>query len=463
MNHQWADHHIFDVDDGAILYGVDQASLFRIDASVREVIGRWGKSPTVDLSEVSPSEREVLEGLRDLQLLVPEGAAGAWPPPRFDPKEFPLTTMVLEVAQDCNLRCTYCYAEGGSYGGQARLLDAETARSAARYLVRESGDSKALTLVLFGGEPLLNMAAVKAAVEEAKKGASAVGKKLLVSLTTNGTLLDDETIRFLREHKVVVSVSLDGPPDVHDANRPDPSGRGSYARILPQLRTLLENSPAAVAARVTLTPDQWSRCEEIFDHLIGLGFHEVGISPASPITKNLLPTREQEEALLQSLSAMARRFSKAAREGRILPFGNLLELLGRLHTGRTKAVACGAGYGYLAVDSGGEFYLCHRLAGENDFRVGNLQDGPDPEKIRSCLDHVTAGKDTMCGSCWARTLCAGGCHYENHLRESTLGIPPGSSCDFILRWLKIGIELYAELRQAGADPLLARLEKRTDC
>jgi uncharacterized protein len=463
MLYEWADHRLFTVGDGAILFGVDHASLFLIDSSVQEVLSRWASSPTLDLSRASGSDREVLEGLRDIYLLVPAGATKKWPPVRFDPKEFPLTTMVLEVAQDCNLRCTYCYAEGGAYGGAARLLDSETARAAARYLVDKSGDSKSLTLVLFGGEPLLNMPAVKAAVEEAETTAAAAGKKLLVSLTTNGTLLTAEAIDFFRNHRVVVSVSLDGPPDLHDANRPDAAGEGSYARILPKLRGLLENSTAAVAARVTLIPDQWTRCEEVFDHLMGLGFHEVGISPASPMSRNLLPDPEQEEALLQSFAAMARRFATAAREGRMLPFGNLLELLGRLHTGQTKAVACGAGYGYLAVDAIGEFYLCHRMAGDKDFEVGSLKDGADPEKIRSCLDHVTAGKNTMCESCWARALCAGGCHYENHLRENTLGIPAGSSCNFILRWLQIGIELYAELRHAGADKLLAHLEKRTGC
>jgi uncharacterized protein len=85
------------------------------------------------------------------------------------------------------------------------------------------------------------------------------------------------------------------------------------------------------------------------------------------------------------------------------------------------------------------------------------------EKISASLATLSEGKTEMCSDCWARTLCTGGCHYENYLRESKLGLPPGTSCNFIRRWLQLGIELYAELRRTGADPLLARLEKRAAC
>jgi len=82
---------------------------------------------------------------------------------------------------------------------------------------------------------------------------------------------------------------------------------------------------------------------------------------------------------------------------------------------------------------------------------------------RAALDSVTAGREGLCADCWARTLCGGGCHYENHLREAQLGLPPGSSCGFILRWLQLGIGVYAELRRTGADALLRMLERRAKC
>jgi hypothetical protein len=178
-------------------------------------------------------------------------------------------------------------------------------------------------------------------------------------------------------------VSIDGPPEVHDANRryPGTKGGGTYADIVAGLDRLRERMPRPPAARVTLTPDQWGRVPEVFDHLHGLGFLEVGIAPASPINAGLLPTPEQDETLFTGFAELARRFASEAAEGRVLPFSNLLDVLGRLHVGQVKSAPCGAGLGYLALDTEGRFFLCHRLAGVERFRVGDLDRGIDHAKI----------------------------------------------------------------------------------
>ncbi|MGB9082578.1 MAG: radical SAM protein [Desulfuromonadaceae bacterium] len=463
MNYAWADHKIFGSPEGAILLGVDHASIFFVDTETRDVISRWEETHSVDLDASPQADREVLEGLRDARILVPVGQSCKTGFVRFDPGTIPLSTLVLEVAQDCNLRCTYCYAGGGSYGKPGRLIDHELARQAVRTLIDRSGERETVTLILFGGEPLLNLPALKAAAEEAEIRGNEAGKKVILSLTTNGTLLGSEAIDFIKRYRVTVSVSMDGPPDLHNANRPTLTGEGSYQSIATNLARLLAESPAPVAARVTLIPEQWSQTEAVFDHLMEIGFHEVGIAPASPIRHDLLPDERHEEALLLGFAAMAKRFLVMASQGRVLPFSNLIDLLARLHKGQTKSVSCGAGLGYLAVDAVGDYYLCHRLAGDSAFRVGTLATGPEPETIRTVLDQVTAGLDMLCADCWARTLCSGGCHYENNLRGSHLGLPAGSSCNFILSWLQVGIETYAELRRGKCEQILKHFEKRVAC
>jgi uncharacterized protein len=460
--YRWVDHRVVEHGAGgrALLFGAEDASLFALDAPMRDVLSRWSSRDVVDLDEAPPQDREALEALRDARVLAPAAkpARGGRRAPH--PSEIPLGTLVLEVAQACNLRCTYCYAGGGSYGAPSRLMQPEVARRAARFLVESSGERKRVTLVLFGGEPLLNLPAMQAAVIEAQAAASAAGKELAVSLTTNGTRFTPPVVEFLRAHRIALTVSIDGPPQIHDANRRYAGGGGTYDDVVAGLEVLRAHRLKPPAARVTLNPPQWPRIPEVFAHLLQLGFAEVGIAPATPVEAALLPSPEQENALFEAYAALADAFRANAAAGRVLPFSNLIDLLARLHAGHAREVPCGAGLGYLAADASGRFFLCHRLAGTEAFAAGSLDDGIDHARISASLDAQAATRREACAACWARTLCAGGCHHDNHVREARLGRAPGGSCDFIRRWLDLGIRVYADVRRDADERLLALLAAR---
>ncbi len=464
----WADHRIFAGPDETFILGVEDLSLFAVSPEAHRTLCKWRSSEFVDPDSVPVSDFEVLQGLRDAQILLPvsrdKRSSDRASVPQFKAGKVPLSTLVLEVAQDCNLQCTYCYADGGTYGAAPCLLDPEDARAAVRYLLDHSGNHDHVTLVFFGGEPLLNMPAIKAAVNEAASYVKKPGKQVHFSVTTNGTMLDPEIVAFLHAHRIAVAVSLDGPRDIHDRNRPDENGRGSYTEIVSRLEILLKDSPVPVAARVTLVPDQWHRVPEVFDHLIELGFHEVGIAPVSPVSKSLLPTAEQEAVLLAGFGELAQRFVAGVRKGFVVPFSNILDLLGRLHLGQARFVSCGAGLGYMAVDAKGRFFPCHRLTGAMNFCAGSLSNGIDADRINISLAGLNEGRDRHCSGCWARTLCAGGCHYENDLRENQLGLPRGSSCRLIRSWLELGLRAYVGLRtDAAIETLGSRLSQRAQC
>ncbi len=462
----FSDHRVFDAPahGDALLFGTDDASLYTIDPLTRAVIERWRGEAAIDLDAVPQTDRDVLETLRDARVLVPAARPARPTLPAIDSSRIPLGTLVLESAQACNLRCTYCYAGGGSYGGSARLMSPELARRAARFLVEASGERDTVTLVLFGGEPLLNLPAIEAAVREAQAAAQASGKKVLVSLTTNGTRFTPEVLDFLAAHPISLSVSIDGPPDLHDANRrwAGSGGSGTYADIMAGLERLRARVARPPAARVTLTPEQWHRVPEVFDHVSRLGFLEVGIAPVSPVNAQMLPTPAQEQVLLAGFAQLAERFIDEAAQGRLMPFSNLLDVLARLHVGQVKDAPCAAGLGYLALDSEGRFYLCHRLAGIERFGVGDLDHGIDHGRIRACLEAQAAPRRDDCATCWARSVCAGGCHHDNHVRESDLGQAPGGMCDFIRGWLEIGIRIYARLPRDPGHRVTAFLARRAE-
>ena len=75
--------------------------------------------------------------------------------------DVPLKTICLNVSHDCNLRCDYCFASTGNFGGGRKLMSAETGKKAIDFLIENSGDRKDLEIDFFGGEPLVNFDVVK--------------------------------------------------------------------------------------------------------------------------------------------------------------------------------------------------------------------------------------------------------------------------------------------------------------
>ena len=146
--------------------------------------------------------------------------------------EPPVRALSLAVAQKCNLGCTYCYADGGDFGGPAANMPLETALAAVDLLLprrrRASGStspSSAASRCSTGRDPGRDRARRRARPPSA---ASQVG----FSITTNGTLLTAEDGDFFEAHGFAVTVSLDGLGAVHDRLRPFPAGAAASTRIM---------------------------------------------------------------------------------------------------------------------------------------------------------------------------------------------------------------------------------------
>ena len=119
--------------------------------------------------------------------------------PTLDVEHFPVSSLVVNVANKCNLHCTYCYEpEGAKYGPSPVQMDWDTARESVDFLFKKSGQSKEINLIFFGGEALLNFKLMRQIVAYAGEKAEAEEKIIDYSLTTNGTLLTDEIIDFFQ-------------------------------------------------------------------------------------------------------------------------------------------------------------------------------------------------------------------------------------------------------------------------
>lgn len=190
--------------------------------------------------------------------------------------------ICLHVAHDCNLRCNYCFAGTGAFGGQRGLMDVATGKQAIDFVLEASAHRKHCEVDFFGGEPLLNYQMVKEVVRYGKEAAQAKGKTIKFTITTNGVLLSEEIQNFLEQEDISVVLSIDGRPEVHDRMRPYANGQGSYAQVAPRLQQFAakrpESSPYAVGtyyyARGTYTHYNLDFDQDV-THLLDLGMKQI--------------------------------------------------------------------------------------------------------------------------------------------------------------------------------------------
>jgi uncharacterized protein len=375
-------------------------------------------------------------------------------PPRIDDEPLndpPLHALSLAIAQKCNLGCTYCYAQQGEFGGAAKNMTRDTADRAVDLLMANAEPGARLNLAFLGGEPLANRMTLQAVTRRAAELARERGLTLNFSITTNGTLVTAADAEFFEEFGFAVTVSLDGPAEVHDQLRPTKGGKGSFDRIMSNVRPMLAlQRRMQITARVTVTPKNL-RLRETLDGFLAEGFHSVGFSPLlrSPNGGDEMQA-DALEVMLGEMIDCGREFERRVRVGKRYAFANMVNAMREIEKGTHRPYPCGAGAGYLGVSADGDLAACHRFVGDDEGAMGNLLDGVDRTKRSTWLADRHVHRQEPCSRCWARYLCGGGCHHEVIQR----GRP---ACDYIRGWLHYCLEAYLRLSagRVAAGPLAA--------
>jgi uncharacterized protein len=423
------DFHVFE-SDGHNLLVPDGSRIYGISGDMAAELERLSES----------SDNNLLEKFLEDHGLHSIGQINDEPP--VDP---PLTAISLAIAQKCNLGCTYCYAQQGDFGTRAKNMSVETGIAAVDMMFANNTGSNKMNLAFLGGEPLANRAALQIITRYAYEKGRSHKKEIHFSITTNGTLINNEDVLFFEEFGFAVTISIDGIGEVHDRLRPMKNGKGSYDRLIQQVKPLLEiQRNMQVSARVTVTPSNLD-LRKTLDELIVLGFHSVGFSPmlSSPSGKAEMDTGTLE-TMLESMIACGKEFEKNLIAGKRYPFSNITNALREIHRGTHRPYPCGAGAGYLGVSADGELAACHRFVEDDKGKFGNLKQGIDKGIQRSWLTERHVHRQEPCKSCWARYLCGGGCHHEVIHR----GRP---ACDYIRGWLHYVLQAYTRILKNRPD------------
>ena len=223
-----------------------------------------------------------------------------------------------------------------------------------------------------------NRTVLQAVTRRAADLAQSRGVILNFSITTNGTLLTEADAAFFEEFGFAVTVSLDGPAEVHDALRPYKSGRGSFDRVMANVRPLLASQrQMQVSARITVTPRNLA-LRDTLDQFLAEGFHSVGFTPLlrSPNGSDEMQA-DTLEVMLGEMIDCGREFERRSLAGERYAFANMVNAMKEIERGTHRPYPCGAGAGYLGVSADGDLAACHRFVGDDDGVMGSLVDGVD--------------------------------------------------------------------------------------
>ncbi len=417
--------HLFETEIGDHVLLVNGSRVFTVSTEIAAAL------------KGEPAQSESL--LAELGLAAPENITD-------EPlAEAPVRSLSLAIAQKCNLGCTYCYAEAGGFGTKEKDMSPEAARRSVDLLFSETAPGDRVNLTFLGGEPLTNRKLLRECVEQATTLAEQKAVRIGFSITTNGTLVTPDDGEFFERHGFAVTVSLDGIGDVHNRQRSFKSGRGSYDRVLLNIRPLLAmQRRMQVSARVTVTPDNLF-LPETLDEFLSLGFHSVGFSPmlSSPTKVGEMGETELERMLDQMISC-GRSFERAVIRGERYAFLNMMNAMREIHRGTHRPYPCGAGAGYLGVSADGDLYACHRFVEDPRGAMGSVWSGVDRSRQRRWLADRHVHYQEPCRSCWARYLCSGGCHHEVINRGRT-------ACNYIRGWLNYCLQAYIRLSERRPD------------
>jgi uncharacterized protein len=465
--------HAFSGGGVNYLYLVPSAAIFALDdlskAAVDLLEGRELSRDQIvgELRSRGHSTNDVEETIDELHQAHAIAFGEGFREPALQTPEhpFPLQTVVLNVTNQCNLSCSYCYEYGedrvAQPEGKTKFMSEETARQTVDFLLDQSPGRRMVHLTFFGGETLLNFKVVKATVEYARRRAAEAGKYVDFSMTTNATMLTPEIVGFLAENNVGVTVSIDGPKESNDRFRVFHNGQGSYDVIAPRIKELIKTHRSRpIGARVTLTA-QAADVKRIFRHLTEeMGFDEVGFAPVttSPVRLYAIGGSGLDN-ILEQFTELAEEYLAHALEGRHHGFSNVSDTLQELHQGVSKAYPCGAGLGLLGVSPSGDVGLCHRFVDSPAGKIGHIETGVDREAQAGHLSRGHISNKYDCHECWARPVCSGGCYHEAYVRYGDMSHANLHYCDWIRGWTDVCLRVYGEI--AARNPkYLERFDER---
>ena len=444
------DHYVCKYKDGFIYMDVNTLDVFiieEIDSNIIKAIKKYPIDEALNLLSVKYSKQIIAEHIAELQkngILRKAEDKNEKEATIFNYDPDIITSIDVILSEDCNLACKYCFVKKNKYNGKSALLQSDVGEKIINFLIQKSGNKNDVFICFFGGEPLMNFMVMEKmvlyALEEGRKN----NKCFHFSLTTNGTLLNDEIVEFICKHQISVLISIDGDMHSHNLNRPLSGGGDSYNMIEENVRKLARKN-ISYSARTTITSYTKNNIAKNFEHLISLGFKGIHFENAmAPKGKVFINKKDDIREIKKQYSLISKKISKSIKLGQPYNVESFPLPMGKIVSKRPDFFSCTAGRGYLSADVNGDLYLCHRFVGEKSFTLGNVSENTYSAKLSEIMKpEMNIDNRKKCKKCWARYICGGGCYEINNTFNNNIFITPEIYCQLMKHNIKLALNIYA--------------------
>ncbi|RCX12217.1 uncharacterized protein DFR58_12327 [Anaerobacterium chartisolvens] len=374
--------------------------------------------------------------------------------------------LILQVTQNCNLRCKYC-VYSGSYINRVhtkKRMSLEMAKKAVDFYHNHNGNLENAIISFYGGEPLLEIKLIREIIAYAKKVFE--GKKLRLNMTTNATLLTDEIVDLLEQNDVSLTISLDGPQKIQDSSRIfAESGRGTFEVIMDNLERIRQKHPEYmenISFNAVLNEENDFQCSSNF---FTYDFVHSAIIGATTLNENSVKEElryneifdinyryELFKAYLFLIGRLEKKYVSKLMEAQIAVMKENIHkkivAKGKRGTKYHPSGACIAGATRLFVNTDGDLFPCERINEScQAFVLGNLETGFDIDKVKKLLN-IAALTPEECKTCWAGdfcNVCAAGMEKGNELSaEKRI-----ERCKKVKEASELQLKEYCTLREHG--------------
>lgn len=354
--------------------------------------------------------------------------------------------LCLNVVHDCNLKCKYCFADEGEYKGCRKIITAEVGKKAIDFVIKNSGPRRNIEIDLFGGEPLMAFNIIKEIVDYAREQEKIHNKVIRFTMTTNATLLNDEIMEYIDKQMGNIVLSIDGRKSVNDKVRVRADGSGSYDRILPKIKTMVEKRDKSKQyyVRGTFTRANTDFYEDV-KHLADIGFKEVSVEPVVLPEEHELSLREEDlPTIFKQYDKLYDYLLEKHNNNEDFKFYHFnIDLQGGPCVYK-RIAGCGAGHEYLAITPDGDIYPCHQFVGSEEFKMGNIFEESIDNTISKTFKNAHIYNKPKCKDCWARFYCSGGCQANNFNFNGDVHIPYELGCKMQKKRIECAIALKSK-------------------